>query len=94
MAPSLARGPLTFWGVKIPPDGHNKFWGQNNFNNEISTIKLLRVQIFSKIRQLLKNHYLRGFINGPRARAGPYGPPLKKKSFQRVNGARCASEKN
>ena len=18
---------LTFWGVKIPPDGHNKFWG-------------------------------------------------------------------
>ena len=30
--------------------------------NEISTVKLLRVQIFSKIQQLLKNHYLKGGI--------------------------------
>ena len=41
----------------------NSFLGQNNIKIEFSTIKLLRVQIFSKIRQLLKNHYLRGFLN-------------------------------
>ena len=33
-------------------------------------------------------------INGPRAREGAIWPPLRKKSFQRVNGARCAPEKN
>ena len=27
---------LTFWGVKIPPDGHNKFWGSNNIKNEFT----------------------------------------------------------
>ena len=47
----------------MPPGGHNNFLGQNNIKNEISTIKLLRVQIFSKIRKLLKNHYLRGVLN-------------------------------
>ena len=36
------------------------FWGQNNIKNELGTIKLLRKQIFIKIRQLLKNHYLSG----------------------------------
>ena len=44
---------LTFGGgVKMPPGGHKIFLVQNNIKNEISTIKLLRVQIFSKIRQL------------------------------------------
>ena len=33
------------------------FWGQNNTKNEFSIIKLLRVQIFSQMGQLLKNHY-------------------------------------
>ena len=37
------------FGVKKPPRGVKKnFLGQNNIKNEISTIKLLRVQIFSK----------------------------------------------
>ena len=36
---------------------------KNNNRNEFSTIKLLRMQIFSKIRQLLKKHYHRGIIN-------------------------------
>ena len=44
----------------MPPGGHNNFLGSNNIKNEISTIKILRFQIFSKIQQLLKNHYLRG----------------------------------
>ena len=49
-----------FW-VKPPPRGnHKKILAQNNIKNEFSTIKLLRVQIFSKIWQLLKNHYHRG----------------------------------
>ena len=54
------RRVLNIWGgVKCPPQGvTTTFWGQNNIKNEISTIKLLRVQIFSKNRQLLKNHYL------------------------------------
>ena len=51
---------LTFWGLKYPQTVTTTFWDQNNIKNEISTIKLLRVQIFSKIQQLLKNHYLRG----------------------------------
>ena len=53
-----------FLGTKPPggaPQGvTTTFCGQNNTKNEISTIKLLRVQIFSKIQQLLKN--LRGGI--------------------------------
>ena len=36
------------------------FWGQNNIKNEIGTIKLLRMQIFSKIQQLLKITILGG----------------------------------
>ena len=58
-------GVLNIWGgVKCPQGVTTTFWGQNNIKNEISTIKLLRVQIFSKIQQLLKNHYLRGgFFN-------------------------------
>ena len=35
--------------------------GQNNIKNEFSTIKLLRVQIYSKIWQLSKNYYHRDF---------------------------------
>ena len=52
---------MTFWKV-MPPGDHNTFWGQNNIKNEFSSIKLLRMQIFSKIQQLLKNHYLGGFL--------------------------------
>ena len=51
---------LNILGVKIPQTVTTNFWGQNNIKNEFSTIKLLRMQIFSKIQQLLKNHYLRG----------------------------------
>ena len=43
---------------------YRTFWGQNNIKNEISTIKLLRVQVFSKIRQLFKKIALtRGIFN-------------------------------
>ena len=46
------------FGVKTPLGrGHKKILGRKNIKNEFSTIKLLRVQIFSKIWQLLKNHY-------------------------------------
>ena len=52
-----------FWG-QTPPRGHNFFFGgQNNIKNEFSTIKLLGMQIFIKICQLLKNHYHRGIFN-------------------------------
>ena len=44
------------------PQGVTTFWGQNNIKNEISTIKLLRVQIFSKIQQLLKITILGGIF--------------------------------
>ena len=54
------RAFLNIWGVTCPQGVKTTFWGQNNIKNEISNIKLLKVQIFSKIRQLLKNHYLRG----------------------------------
>ena len=61
-SPFLAK--KVFFGVHPPggaPQGvTTTFLGQNNIKNEISTIKLLRVQIFSKTQQLLKNHYLRG----------------------------------
>ena len=46
------------------------FLGQNNIKNEFSAIKLLRVQIFSKIWQLLRNHYHRGDLYG-----GQKSPP-------------------
>ena len=46
---------LTFWGVKITPDGHNKFWGSKLHQKWIhSNVEILSVQIFSKIWQLLK----------------------------------------
>ena len=51
------KNPL---GVPPPQGVTTTFWDQNNIKNEISTIKLLRMQIFSKIQQILKNHYLRG----------------------------------
>ena len=54
---------LTFGGLKYPQTVTTNFGGQNNIKNEISTIKLLRWKIFSKIKQLLKNHYLRGIFN-------------------------------
>ena len=49
-----------------PPWGGvtKKFLGQKNIKNEFSTIKLLKVQIFSKIWQLLENHYQRGDFFG------------------------------
>ena len=60
----ILGGFLNIWGVKMPPEVvTTTFWGQNNIKNEISTIKLLRWQIFSKIQQLLKNHYLREVLN-------------------------------
>ena len=40
---------LTFWGVKIPPKDHNNFRGSKLHQNEFSTVKILSVQIFSKI---------------------------------------------
>ena len=46
----------------MPPGVTTTFWGQNNIKNEISTIKLLRWQIFSKIQQLLKITILGGFL--------------------------------
>ena len=42
-------GVLTLLGVKYPQGATTTFLGENNIENEISTIKLLRVQIFSKI---------------------------------------------
>ena len=54
------RGFVNIFGVKIPQGVTTTFWGQNDIKNEFSIIKLLRVQTFSKIQQLLKNHYLRG----------------------------------
>ena len=51
-----------FGELKCPQGVTTTLWVENNIKNEISTIKLLRMQIFSKIQQLLKNHYL----NGPR----------------------------
>ena len=55
---------LTFFGGRLKhPRGHNKFWGSKNIKNEFRPIKLLRVQIFSKIRQLLKITILGGFLN-------------------------------
>ena len=64
----ITKNHMTFWYGGCTgslPGSQTKgvtttFWGQNNIKNEISTIKLLRVQIFSKIQQLLKNHYLWG----------------------------------
>ena len=43
-----------FWAKNPLGRGHKKTLGQKNIKNEFSTIKLLRVQIFSKIWQLLK----------------------------------------
>ena len=37
------------FGKKTPLGDHNFLGGQNNIKNEFSTIKLLRVRIFSKI---------------------------------------------
>ena len=59
-------------GGQNPPREVTKFFsGQNNIKNEFSTIKLLRVQIFSKIWQLLKNHYHRAILNIFRAKMPP-----------------------
>ena len=53
---------LTFWGLKYPQGVTTNFGGQKNIKNEFRPIKLLRVQIFSKIRQLLKITILGGFL--------------------------------
>ena len=34
-----------------PKGGHDNIFGQNNIKNEFSTIKLLKMQIFSQIEQ-------------------------------------------
>ena len=60
--------------VKPPWGGVTKiFLDQKNIKNEFSTIKLLRVQIFSKIWQLLKNHYHRGIFNIFGGKKAPQG---------------------
>ena len=51
--------------------GSKNFLGQNNSKNEFSTIKLLRVQIFSKI------HYLRGIFNIFGVKNAPQGGELE-----------------
>ena len=43
------RGFQHYWGLKCPLGVTKNFLAQNNIKNEFSTIKLLRVQIFSKI---------------------------------------------
>ena len=56
--PTTSKNHRVFLNIlrgKCPQGVTKTFWGQNNIKNEICTIKLLRVQIFSKIRQLLKN---------------------------------------
>ena len=58
-----------FW-VKNPPKGVTIFLGHNNIKNEFSTIKLFRAHIFSKIRQLLKNHYHFNIFGGKNAPQG------------------------
>ena len=62
------------FGSKTPPRVFTKkFSDQNNIKNEFSTIKLLRVQIFSKIWQFLKNHYHRVFLNIFGGKKAPQG---------------------
>ena len=47
--------------VSRGPKGVTKYFlGQNNIKIKFSTIKLLKVQNFSQIQQLLKNHYQKG----------------------------------
>ena len=38
----------------MPPGGHTIFLSKNNIKNEFSNIKLLTIQIFIKICQILK----------------------------------------
>ena len=47
-----------------PKRGHNNFFGQNNIKNEFSAIKLVKVQIFSQIGQLLKKSLSGGSKRG------------------------------
>ena len=42
------------WSANALRGATTTFLGQNNFKNEFNTIKLLRMQIFSKIWKLLK----------------------------------------
>ena len=70
----IGRFLTTLLGIKIPQRVTTTFWGHINIKNEISTIKLLRVQIFSKIQQLLKNHYLRGFLTFSGVKMPAMGP--------------------
>ena len=67
-----------FWVKNPPREVTEIFLGQNNIKNEFSTIKLLRVQIFSKIWQLLKNHYHRGIFN---ILGGKKAPPQGELEF-------------
>ena len=51
---TIIGGFLRFSGVKMSQRGHINILGKNNIKKEFSTIKLRRLQIFSKIWQLLK----------------------------------------
>ena len=43
---------LTFWGVKIPRGGHNKFWGQNNINKPAMLGSLGSKEILTKLNKM------------------------------------------
>ena len=43
-----------------PKGGNDNFFGKKTIKNEFSTIKLVKVQIFSQIGQLLKKSLLKG----------------------------------
>ena len=79
---------LTFCGIKIPPDGHNKFWGSKQHQKLIhSTVEILSMQIFSKIWQLLKNHYLRWVLN-------IWGVNMPPRGSQQLFGVKITSKMN
>ena len=47
----------------MPLRGHKNYFWSNNIKNEFNIIKLLRVQIFSKIQTLLKIAIMGGIFN-------------------------------
>ena len=88
---SAKKGVL---GQNPPWAGVTKFFlGQKNIKNEFSTIKLLRVQIFSKIWQLLKiaiiggDFYILGAKMPPRVELEFFNSPLFLGKYSTSSGA-------
>ena len=79
-----------FWVQNPPEERSQKNLGRKNIKNEFSTIKLLKIQIFSKVQQLLKQVRLAMVPRDSQQRPQLYEQLTTRfKILVRIRGRRC-----